>query len=71
MNIDELTTSITEMSPKEQYEYILALRKRRRVAQETPRRKKKVSKKPTNVVGIVNSLTSEQAAKLLSMLEGA
>ena len=70
MKIDSLTTSITEMSPKDSYEFILALRKRRRLAPtKTPTRKPKPPKK-LNVDKLLAGLTPAQAATLIEALGG-
>ena len=72
MKIDQLNKSITQMGPKESYEFILELRKRRRMAPEkTPtRRKRKKTPKPVDVGALLNALTSGQARALLNILEG-
>ena len=71
MKIDSLATSITEMSPKESYEFILALRKRRRLAPTlTPTKQRKSSTKKPNVDKLLANLTPAQAATLIEALGG-
>lgn len=68
--IDDLNTSITEMSDEELQSRMLDLRKSRRVNKKPTKTKTIAKPKQLSIISLMGSMSEEDKAELIRTLEG-
>ena len=69
--INDLAISVTEMSPEVLFDFIRTIRKRRRLAQQRPRKTSSKKPKTLDVGSLMNTLSNKERENLIKLLEDA